>query len=142
MQDSNTTTTAKKMITIAMSEQPPVRVSAELWPIIASADWHDGKVECQANHVRFIRVRQHEDGRRIVYGKLDSGPGGVPQGWRGSHAGYLIPAIDATRNHPTKVTIIPDEDATIRAIRRVAGVIGDDEMGSECIADLPARELV
>jgi len=131
MQNSNTTTTTDKRITIALSNEPPVRIDPRLWPIIARAEWHDGKVECQANHVRFIRVRRHADGRSIVYGKLDSGPGGVPIGWRGAHAGYRVQC--AADQHDAEV---------IRAIRRVAGVICDDAMADECIADLPARELV
>lgn len=130
------TTTTDNTITIRLSEAPPVRIRRDAWPIIAEAKWHDGKVECQANHVRSIRVRQNADGRTIVYGWLDSGPGGVPAGWRGAHAGWILPRTDPTRG-PSRAT---DEEIT-RAIRRVAGVIGDDSLADECIADLPAKDL-
>lgn len=115
-----------KRITITLSDAPPVRVRADEWPIVARADDHDGAVECQANHVWWILVRRHVDGRTIVYGDLDSGPGGVHAGWRGASAGYLL--RDA------------DPEATIRAIRRVAGVVGED-LGDRVIADLPPVDL-
>lgn len=122
------TTTEKKTITITMSETAPVKVDPEQWPKIASASSHDGQVECQANTEWYIAVRGHEDGRRIVYGWQQAGHGGKPAGYRRKDAGYLI-ATPAT------------EELTIRAIRRVAGVIGDEALGAECIGDLPAQEI-
>jgi len=124
-------TLPKNTITVAMSDRAPVRIDPELWPRIAGASRHDGQVECQANHVWYIRVRQHDDGRRLVYGELDSGSGGVHIGWRGASAGFLVDAIDGR----------PDTAETVRAIRRVAGVIDDAQLGDECIADLPAERL-
>lgn len=120
------TTTDKILIT--MSERRPLSVVREEWPIIARADWHDGKVESQANTIRKIRVRQHADGRRIVYGLQEAGEGGQYAGTRNPEGGFLI-------------GIGEDEDETVRAIRRVAGIIGDDDLGSECIASLPPEEV-
>lgn len=34
-----------------------------------------------------------------------------------------------------------DEAETIRAIRRIGGILGDDDLAAECIADLPAEDL-
>jgi len=34
-----------------------------------------------------------------------------------------------------------DEDETIRALRRVGGVLDDDGLAEECIGDLPAEEI-
>ena len=128
---TTTTTTTTKKITVALSDAPPVRVSAEDWPVIASADWFSGAIECQANEVARIKVRQHEDGRTLVYGVRNSGPGGQYAGYRGAHAGYLLGRTgEAT-----------DEDEIVRHIRRVAGAIDRDDLADECIADLPARDI-
>jgi hypothetical protein len=121
------TTTDK--IKITMSERRPLTIDPELWPVIAQADWHNGQHEFQANTIRRIKVRQHADGRRIVYGFQRAGSGGQFAGTRNPpEAGFLL-AADA------------DEDATIRAIRRVGGVIDDAGLAEQCIADLPAEEI-
>jgi hypothetical protein len=123
-----TTTTPKKKITISLSDALPIRIVDDDWPIIASGWDHDGKVACQANLEWSIRVRRHADGRTIVYGVLESGPGGQPIGWHDKRVGYRL-AADA------------GEDETIRAIRRVAGAIRDNELADRVIASLPAVEL-
>jgi hypothetical protein len=126
-----TTTEAPKKIKIPMSERRPLNISETDWPLIASAEEHDGQVECEANHKWAIRVREHADGRRLVYGWLRSGPGGVHAGWRGSEGGFLVPPL----GH------VPDDDGTIRAIRRMGGIVDDDKLADECIADMPAESL-
>lgn len=133
-----TTTTKKKMIAITMSERAPLKLDPELWPLIASADTHDGAVECQANREWAIKVREHEDGRRVVYGWVCRGNGGMPIGYRGASGGFLLDAPSASDPAARE----RHEADTIRAIRRVAGIIGDDQLGDECISDLPAVELV
>jgi hypothetical protein len=115
-------------IKITMSERRPLSIDPEQWPVIARVDRHDGVVECQANHEWTIRVREHADGRRLVYGWLRAGNGGVYAGWRGAEGGFLV--------------LAGDEGETVRAIRRIGGIIGDDKMSDECIADLPAEEIV
>lgn len=134
--------TTTKTITIAMSDRAPLKLDPELWPLIASAKRHDGAVECQANTEWYILVREHEDGRRIVYGGKIAGGGGQYAGFRELHGGYLVAPGEAFRNVGNgPLGHVPDEQETIRAIRRVAGIIGDDLMGAECIGDLPAQEL-
>jgi hypothetical protein len=113
---------------ITMSERRPLTIDTELWPVIAGADWHNGQHDFQAGTIRRIRVRQHADGRRIVYGFQRPGNGGQPIGTRNPEAGFLLAAG-------------ADEDETIRALRRVGGVIDDDGLAEECIADLPAEEI-
>jgi hypothetical protein len=139
------TTTENNAITITMSETAPVKINLATWPKIASASAHDGQVECQANTEWYIAVREHDDGRRIVYGWQQAGNGGKPAGYRRKDAGYLISPRDGTMRQPAAggplTSKHPDEDATIRAIRRVAGVIGDEALGAECIGDLPAQEI-
>lgn len=122
---TETEVTTAKRIEITLSERSPVRIDPEQWPVIAHASTHDGKVACQANTEWEIKVREHADGRRIVYGSCTAGNGGQYAGFRPSFGGWII---------------TPDED-TVRAIRRVAGLIGDDDLGAECIAELPAEEI-
>ena len=119
---------AKQTITITMSERRPLRIDPEIWPVIARAKWHDGQYDFQANTVRLIKVREHSDGRRIVYGLQKAGGGGQYVGTRNPEGGFLVSLSDQR------------EDETVRAIRRVAGIVGDDGLGDECIADLPPED--
>lgn len=122
-------------IQITLSDASPVTVDPEIWPILAEAADHDGQLACQANTEWTIKVRAHADGRRLVYGWEDRGPGGRALSYRGKYAGYLLErdAVDAAAADL--------EARTIRAIRRVAGSLDRDDLGDACIADLPAREL-
>ncbi|HMP03552.1 MAG TPA: hypothetical protein PKC45_13730 [Gemmatales bacterium] len=57
--------------TITLTGRPPVNISEDAWPIVASAadkEW-DNRYECQANEISrwHVTVRQHDDGRAIVY---------------------------------------------------------------------------
>ncbi len=120
-----------KTVTITLSDRRPVKLVARDWPVIASASGHDGKVACQANREWTIRVRQHEDGRRVVYGWEERGDGGMPIGWESSYGGFLVDAVNGA----------PDEDETVRSIRRVAGIIGHERLGDDCIGSMPEEEM-
>jgi len=78
--------------------------------------------------MRRILVREHSDGRRIVHGDLTliEGPEGLPL-----TAGYLVEAIGG----------YADEDGTVRAIRRVGGVLNSSALAGACINALPAEVL-
>lgn len=69
MADTQTTTDT---LTITLSRRPPVKITKGDWPVIASAfdRDHDGTIEEHANRREAWRltVRQHTDGRAIVYG--------------------------------------------------------------------------
>lgn len=71
---SNDTTEAKRR-TITLTDRAPVRILETDWPVIAhgSYAWHDNQHRSQANRTKDIniRVRQHDDGRAIVYGVYD-----------------------------------------------------------------------
>jgi hypothetical protein len=129
-------TTEKKTLTITMSERRPLKIDPELWPVIASASRHDGAVKAQANTEWYIKVREDEQGRRLVYGGKVSGNGGQYAGFRELRGGYLV---DSVRDEAGAVA--SDEQGTVRAIRRVAGIIGDDQLGADCIGNLPAEEV-
>lgn len=137
---------APTKITITMTDRAPVTIAKADWPLIARADWHSGKHEREANQVATMRVREHRDGRRLVYGTHGDGPGGMPIGWRGSEAGFLVTPTGEAMRQPTDggalVSGQPDGTETVRAIRRVAGLIDMGELGNALIADLPAEELL
>lgn len=123
--------TTTDTIRVTMSERRPLSINKAEWPIIAKADWHNGQVECQANTVRRIRVREHKDGRRIVYGLQEAGHGGQYVGTRNPEGGFLVAAQGGHA----------DEEETIRALRRVGGILDDDGLANECIADLPTEAI-
>ncbi len=118
--------------TIVLSDAAPVSIVTANWPVIACAKWWEGEHEFQSFRKARIYVREHSDGRRIVYGWASSasskasGPGG----------GFLV-AKPGDRGEGQGSS----DEETIRAIRRVAGVIDHPELGDECIGDLPAHDL-
>lgn len=132
--------TAVKRRTITLTDQPPVRIREDQWPEIAHGHYEafDNQYRFQANCTTDIdiRVRQHQDGRAIVYGTYR-----YDTNWQGVHGAQ----------HRTGVLLAAGSDL-IDAIREVAdGLVdrlGDSEDVShvrdamdECIGDLPAVEL-
>jgi len=135
-----------KTLTIALSERRPVTISDDEWPLVAEATWHSGTIAVQANEVAYLRVREHLDGRVLVYGVRDSGPGGVRLGYRAMYGGHLLtsesPAtMVAAGDGPLISRREVDSAEIIRAIRRVAGALNLTELGSECVANLPPESL-
>jgi hypothetical protein len=125
------TTTDK--IKITMSERRPMSIVKTDWPLIARGIDYSGEHEFQAFDGAWIKVRQHNDGRAIVYGYAGDWDGGGRPERENRNAGYLIEA---------------DGDV-VRAIHRVAGVLSGTSMVGEmadaaarrCIADLPAEDI-
>ena len=110
-----------KTRTITLTDRAPVKIVESDWPVIASAKDHDGQVECQANESWSIRVRQHADGRALVYAVYDTSW----QGRSGARGGELL-----------------ERGADLAAaIRRVGERCQCEQIVDECIADLPAEEL-
>ena len=157
-------TTTDKIRTITLTDRAPVQIDEAVWPRIAYATRHDGEVECQANHKWHLTVRQHADGRRIVYGSNVAGPGGGPAGWEESRGGELVAARDDLERAWREQLVAnnvdtsdmpplpleggplgnhPDDEATVAAIRRVGERARCSvAMIDEVIAELPATELV
>ncbi len=106
--------------TITLTGRAPVRIAEDQWPIIASAKRFDGQVECQANRTWHLTVRQHADGRAIVYGVYDSCYPG-----EGARAGQIIA-------NSVKIPTV---------IYEVAEACGCTQIADDCIADLPAVDL-
>lgn len=140
-------TNEKKTRIITLTGAPPVRIVESDWPRVAHGYGveFDGEYQIQANRVLKygIAVRQHEDGRAIVYGYYD-----YDSRWQGekSHtykAGYVVPA-QPKGDEPLGVC-----DPVVSAIGKVAadlcnfGASEDliDKAERECIADLPPVDL-
>jgi hypothetical protein len=129
--------------TITLTGRPPVKIDDADWNIIANASdsGHDGQVESQANRKSswWIKVRQHVDGRTIVYAGYSHS-----SNWQGERC------YEAKRG-----VMLPKEttaEAICDAIREVRDDIasaehyeGDESrwptLAAECIASMPAEEL-
>lgn len=109
-------------LTITLTDCRPVTIDKADWPVVASSrDW-DGEHEFQAFRKWRLTVRQHADGRCIVYGVHDTA-------WPN----------DADRRGGE---IVADLDAAPAAIVRVAESMNFPQAVTErCVADLPAVEL-
>ena len=122
--------TTTKTRTITLSNRAPVSIHEDKWPEIAIGDCRPGAMRNGTPVPHYetdrytIRVRQHADGRAIVYGVVDaSTPWNGTKDWKG---GELLTAGDD----------IP------AAIRRVCAA-GQMPSGvaDECTAALPAEEI-
>ena len=111
------------VITITLTDHPPVRVSEDSWPVTATASTWEGQYEFQAFRRARVSVRQHDDGRTVVYGWHSTD---YPRE-RDSAAGMLL-------HRDT-------EGAIVEAIRAVAERIGHPELAAECIGDLPPVDV-
>ena len=133
--------------TITLTGRPPVQIEEANWPLIANAKAKnfEGQFESQSNRTStwFVGVRQHEDGRTIVYATYE-----YDTRWQGARSleakrGVLLPIGN------------PMDDSTddiVRAIQEVCrDISGAEHQGSdsdrwselthECIADLPVVDL-
>ena len=131
-----TTSTAKKR-TITLTGRAPVTIREDRWPIIAKAHGNSnptGAEQDPARHSQAVHrgeldiyhliVRQHADGRTIVYAILDGA--GAWTGTEDRRGGELLePGADIAT-----------------AILRVGVDVGiPRDVIRECIADLPAEDL-
>jgi hypothetical protein len=124
-----TNTETHEIRTITLTSRPPVQIRDGQWPLIAHAYWHDGQVECQANRKGWLRVRQHADGRTIIYGGYDSNWPKEPD----LRGGELLIPLDGER--------AIDGRALAAAVHRVATSVHCEQIAEECIADLPAEVI-
>ena len=126
--------------TITLTDRPPVRVDEDTWPVLASASYHDYDGEYASQSFRhwrgFLGVRQHEDGRTLVYATCSAEGCGSSTTREYRHkAGELLP-------------VGTDTAAIIAAVHRIHRDIADRDVHEQwagladaCIADLPAEEL-
>lgn len=131
--------------TITLSDRPPVSIKEDDWPIVAEAKdkEYDNQYECQANRKSIwnIRVRQHEDGRSIIYATYS-----YQSNWANSRDYNAKHGEILTKEHATP-------DGICLAIKRIANRMSECEcdgndnqrwqtLADECIADLPAEQLI
>lgn len=116
--------------TITLTDRRPVTISEAEWPLIASYDDRPGSMR-QGTPVpdyetdrHTIRVRQHADGRAVVYGVLDAATA-----WTGteSRRGGELLAAGA------------DLAAAIARVGEDCGIL--DAVIRGCVADLPAETI-
>lgn len=132
------TTTAPRTRTITLSRRRPVTVREDQWPIIASAHGDSCARRDVTQHQQAVargecdeytlRVRQHADGRTLVYGVLDAAIAawGQPAGGQDRRGGELL---------------APGADLPA-AIRRVGEDCHlPDHLIRACVADLQPEEL-
>jgi hypothetical protein len=116
-----------KTRTVTLTARPPVTITEDAWPVIARSSGRstrryetpDHECDCYT-----VRVRQHADGRTIVYAVLEAATA-----WTGSEdarGGELLPAAS-------------DIAAAIDRVGRDIGI--PEHMIRECVADLPAEVL-
>ena len=135
-----TETTEAKTRTITLTGRAPVKIVEDNWPIIAHGHWldHDNQYESQANR-RWridIRVRQHADGRAIVYGVYDYDTAFQGEACEVHRVGSLLNAgadLPAAIKAEGKALIDRIIDEVLH--RHVCDSV------DACIADLPAEVL-
>ena len=121
-------TTEPKTRTITLTGRAPVKIREDEWPEIASAKERPGsfvngtpKPDYETDSYT-LRVRQHEDGRTLVYGVVDASTAWTgTEDWRG---GELL-----------------DAGADVAAAIERVGDRMPPSVVRACIADLPAVEL-
>jgi hypothetical protein len=139
-------------LTITLTGRNPVKIKKDDWPIIADAEdyWYDGQVEFQANRRKKCKlvVRQHADGRTLVYGIY------TYQTNFQSERGYDVRGGELLTVDGVSSENVGDCKVIAGAIQRVGQWMiehlpsdrqDDDEAFDrvihDCIADLPAEEL-
>lgn len=121
-----------KQRTITLTDRAPVKIDEDKWPLIAEGKDYAGQYDFQSFDGAWIKVRQHEDGRTLVYGYAGDWDGGGRPERENRRAGFIV-----------------DADKAAETIRQVADILAETECVGEiaqraardCIADLPAEEL-
>ena len=129
--------------TITLTGRPPVTVDEDTWPVIAAATgkvW-DNQYEFQANRTSKwgIYVRQHDDGRALVYATYSHCSAYQNARCYAAKRGVLLPAGTTDESICDAIRNVCDDIAG-------AECAGDDAarwptLAAECVADMPAEML-
>lgn len=138
------TSTERKQRTITLTGRPPVAIDEDDWPVIAGSGWDDcdSEYEFQANRRADVtlRVRQHEDGRTIVYGTYRYRTNFQNEDDVRAAAGYRLQDGDTDRI----VTAIRETTDYLSSYDSLPDVVWQPDwkmLADDCIADLPAEKL-
>lgn len=121
--------TPAKRKTIVLTGRAPVSIETKEWPCIVEVWDHDGTSLEDAHTVYTITIRQHQDGRRLVYGSSKAGMGGQSPDYRPRLWGTLIAPSSSTTHQ------------TVTAIFDCAEYIRHLELAERAVQSLPAEEL-
>jgi hypothetical protein len=143
-QGNHAMTAERKTRTITLTSRPPVKIAEDSWPMVASASdkEFDNQYEFQSNRKStwFVGVRQHEDGRAIVYARYS-----YDSNWQNARCYSAARGVLLTAESATTEGICQSIEEVCRDIAN-AEHQGDDAdrwptLAAECIADMPAEEL-
>ncbi len=139
--------TTNKIRTITLTNRAPVKIQEAEWPVIASAkDDSNATSNFRPDYEideYSINVRQHADGRTIVYAVLSAAIAEwhQPAGGESRRGGVLLVPNGDGPLTPDDGKIVP-MDSIAHAIRGVGEECQiPDSVIRECIADLPAEVL-
>lgn len=141
--------------TITLTDRRPVTIDEDEWPFVVQLERAypaEDKPACKPRSARLckLKLRQHADGRVIVYGteqeaypaqgKLEWGPLRRPVGYY--LADYSDPS-SGTVQASARVMIpsAPSDRAIVTAIQQVAHELGAPELAPLAIAALPAERI-
>jgi hypothetical protein len=130
-----------KQRTITLTGRRPVTINEDEWPVIAESGWGDcdSQYEFEANRRADaqIKVRQHEDGRSIVYGTYRYRTSFQGEDDVHAAAGLLLAADGDV------ITAIRDTTEGLSSYESLPRAWLPDwrMLADECIADLPAEKL-
>ena len=118
----NKMSTEKKTRTITLTGRAPVKIDEDSWSVIARAAKDRDRNNQELSRRYYLTVRQHADGRAIVYGIFSTSC----QGEDDKRAGRVV----------------SNGKNVAATIAEVGGLIGAPEsVIDQCIADLPPEEL-
>lgn len=142
---TTTTQPARRKRVITLTGRPPVRIIEAEWPVIACAQGDHYAGDNRANNDEHwwdrwsLRVRQHEDGRALVYGTWQPGE------LRTSHSEEFPTAAGEllqTEDYSGHTDYLGRAVSLCLAIERVGKTLGlPGETIADCIADLPSVEI-
>jgi len=135
--------TDKRIRTITLTGRPPVKVNDEAWGLIASANDtdHDGEFDFQSSRTSkwFVGVRQHDDGRAIVYATYSYDTACRGERSLSAKRGVLLPAGTTVEQIADAIFEVCNDIAQAKHQGENAGRW--TELMHECLADMPAEEL-
>jgi len=124
-------------LTITLTGKPPVKINKADWPILAEAsdnDTHGAQIGNEPNRETdwWLKVRQHADGRTIVYGVYS----------------YDTHFQGERRDDARRGELLEPGADVLEGIQRVASDLEEyvkdgafARLAQECIANLPAVEI-